>query len=93
MNKDFATKAATAPDKLSGAGAGATEQEDPRPHVPVESGIGGEYEMIGSKRVLVKASTVDHPEGNCPRDANGKALVFDEMIPPDQKDQKKKGGK
>ena len=37
-------------------------------------GQGGRYEMRDGKRVQVEAPTRDHPEGNCAREADGKAI-------------------
>jgi hypothetical protein len=37
-------------------------------------GQGGRYEIRDGKRVQVEAPTKDHPEGNCARDADGKAI-------------------
>jgi hypothetical protein len=37
-------------------------------------GQGGRYEIRDGKRVRIEAPTKDHPEGNCARDADGKAI-------------------
>lgn len=39
-------------------------------------GIGGAYVVENGVRTRVEMHTIDHPEGNAPRDRNGKLIVF-----------------
>jgi len=47
-------------------------------------GQGGAYVMRDGKRVRVEAPTKDHPEGNRPRDADGRPLDTQHSAPSTQ---------